>query len=193
MKETIFIALLIIIIYIFYLYIKKNNSIYVKSGKGNEYYINKDNFENVKINLLDTIQDNMYKLKEILVNNKNNYNEYIEYINQLERNFTKTRTRIYETDLNSNLTSYSVNKGEELSICLKSKTTGKIHNINLLMYVVIHEMAHFACPEIGHGPLFIKIFKKFVEVAIENKLYYYENYNVNPVEYCGMELNSSVI
>ena len=192
MHEYVLIVLLIIIILIFYLNIN-NNSIFIKSSKGNDYYINKDNFQNIKIELLDVIQDNMYKLKKILLDNIESYPEYKEYIIQLDKNFNKKRTKIYETDYNSNLTSYSVNKGEELSICLKSKKTGALHDINLLMYVIIHEMSHFACPEIGHGPLFIKIFKFFLQVAIDNKLYYYEDYNSKPIEYCGMELNSSII
>ena len=193
MKQTIYISLLIIILYIIYIYNIKNNYIYIKSTLGNNYIINKDNFQNVKIELLDNIQDNMYKLKKILVDNIDKYNEYKEYILQLDRNFNKKRTQIYETDYNSNLTSYSVNKGEELSICLKSKNTGKFHDINLLMYVVIHEMSHFACPEIGHGLLFKKIFKKFIEVAIEYNIYKYNDYNNNPIEYCGMKLNSTII
>jgi hypothetical protein len=61
------------------------------------------------------------------------------------------------------------------------------------MYVIIHEMAHFACPEIGHGPLFQKIFKKFTEIAIKLNIYNYDNYNTKPVEYCGMILSSTVV
>jgi predicted metal-dependent hydrolase len=192
MEEYIIIALLIIIIYFFYFTVN-NNSIYAKSLKGNNYVINKDDFGNIKLELLDIIQDNMYKLKNILLNNIELYPEYKDYIIQLDKNFNKNRTKIYETDFNSNLTSYSVNKGEELSICLKSKKTGKVHDINVLMYVVIHEMSHFACPEVGHGPTFIKIFKKFIQVAIDNKLYYYEDYNNKPIEYCGMMLTSSIV
>jgi predicted metal-dependent hydrolase len=193
MNETIYVSLIIIILYIIYIYNKKNNFIYAKSVSGNNYIINKDEFQNVKVELLDKIQYNMYKLKEILLTDIKKYPEYTSYILQLDKNFNKQRTLIYETDFNSNLTSYSVNKGEELSICLKSKKTGNFHDINLLMYVIIHEMSHFACPEIGHGALFKKIFKKFIEVAIEYNLYKYENYDEHPIEYCGMELNSSII
>ena len=59
------------------------------------------------------------------------------------------------------------------------------------MYVAIHEMAHIACPDIGHGPLFKKIFKLLTEEAINiNKL---EDYSDKPVEYCGMILSSNII
>jgi predicted metal-dependent hydrolase len=191
MIEAIIFLILLIFIYIF-LILNNNNVIYVKSENG-IYTIIKGPDKNTKLSLLSKIIENMYYLKNFLINNIDNYPDYTKYIKLLDINFNKFRTRIYETNNDSNLTSYSVNKGEELSICLKSKKTGELHNINLLMYVVIHEMSHFACPEIGHGPLFQKIFKKFIEVSIEIGIYNYENYYDNPVEYCGMDLNSSII
>ena len=115
------------------------------------------------------------------------------YIKQLYENLTESRTLIYETEPTSDLTSYSVNKGEELSFCLKSKKTGKHHNINLLMYVALHELAHIACPETGHGDLFKKIFKFLTEEAILLGMYIKQDYNQQPVEYCGMILSSSII
>ena len=116
-----------------------------------------------------------------------------QYINQLGQNFNEDKTVIYETDPDSNLTSYSVNKGEELSFCLKSKKTDNLHDINLMMYVAIHELAHIGCPEIGHGDLFKKIFKFFTEEAIKIGIYKKVNYSELPVEYCGMVLSSSIV
>ena len=94
--------------------------------------------------------------------NKNSLVGYEEYIDLLASNFREDKTVVYETDPDSNLTSFSVNKGEELSFCLKSKKTDTLHDLNLLMYVAIHEMAHIACPEIGHGTLFKKIFRRIL-------------------------------
>jgi predicted metal-dependent hydrolase len=192
MINQIIMTILIIIIYIF-LILNNNNIIYIKSDIAN-FTVIKDNTSNHKLILLEEIISNMYKLKNHLKNNIDKFPEYQEYILLLDNNFNKNRTQIYETNINDdNITSFSVNKGEELSICLKSKKTGDLHNINLLMYVVIHEMAHFACPEIGHGPLFQKIFKKFLEEAINIEIYKYENYSKSPQEYCGINLNSSII
>ena len=114
-------------------------------------------------------------------------------INLLTNNLTSKRTSIYENDPNSNLTSFSVNKGEEMAFCLKSKKNGNFHEINLLMYVAIHEMAHVACPEVGHGDLFKKIFQFLVLRAMEIGIYNKEDYGQHPVEYCGMMLSSSIV
>lgn len=185
--------LLLIIFILLFIFLNKNNLIYVEGQNGINFLINNDTDKEYKIRLLSKIVENMYKLKNHMIKNINNFKDYTEYIKQLQENFTEKRTSIYETNPSSNLTSFSVNKGEELSVCLKSKNTNKFHDINLLMYVVIHEMAHFACPDIGHGIKFKKIFKKLVEEAININIYTKVDYNTNPVEYCGMILSSSII
>ncbi len=192
MRETILISMIVIFIYIF-LFINRNNVVYIQAKSGTKFLVHKDKFKNIKADLLDEIMQNMFILKNHMVKNINEFPQYKTYIEQLNENFNESRTVIYETDPNSNLTSYSVNKGDELSFCLKSKKDGTIHDINLLMYVAIHEMAHIACPEIGHGELFKKIFRKFIEEAIKIGLYRKVEYSQNPVEYCGMILSSSII
>ena len=61
------------------------------------------------------------------------------------------------------------------------------------MYVAIHELAHIACPEIGHGALFQEIFRFLAQEAIKLKLYKYKDYYKEPVEYCGMILSTTVL
>jgi predicted metal-dependent hydrolase len=192
MQETILISMVIIFIYIF-LFINRNNLIYVESNSGTKFLVHKDKYRKEKANLLGKIVENLFILKNYMVKNIDKFPKYKPYIKQLEENFSESRTIVYETDPESNLTSYSVNKGEELSFCLKSKKSGELHDINLLMYVAIHEMAHIACPEIGHGNLFKKIFRKLAQEAINIGVYKKVNFSENPVEYCGMILSSSII
>jgi predicted metal-dependent hydrolase len=194
MKETILISIIIIFIYI-YFFLNKKNFVSIESYNGTKYMVYNDNLNKDKANLLELVVKNMCILKNSLVKDieSNDLKEYKSYIKQLDKNFNENRTLIYETDPTSDLTSYSVNKGEELSVCLKSKSSGQLHDINLLMYVIIHEMSHFACPEIGHGALFQKIFKKFIDISIKLEIYHYEDYSSKPVEYCGMILSSNVI
>jgi predicted metal-dependent hydrolase len=191
MKENILLGLIIIFVYIF-IYFNKNNFIYVESNTGVSYLVQKSDNKQEKANLLDKLMKNLFLLKNHLVDNINKYPDIAQYIEQLNRNFNENRTAVYETDPKTKLTSYSVNKGEELSFCLTSKKTNDLHDVNLLMYVAIHELSHIACPEIGHGALFKKIFKKFIDVSIELNIYNKVDYNQYPVEYCGMNLNSSI-
>jgi hypothetical protein len=190
-NESILISIIIIFFYILYI-IKKNRLTLVETNNSKFMVYNDENkLESAK--LLDILVDRMYKLRNYLINNKKKYEEYEEYINLLEKNLNTERTTIYENIPDSNLTSYTINKGEELGFCLKSKITGKFHDINLLMYVAIHEMAHIACPEIGHDELFKKIFMFLTIEAINMGLYKKTDYESNNVEYCGMILSSSIV
>jgi len=192
MNKIILLILILIVIYIYFIVNGKNKIIFDNKTGSKIVLYNEENEIN-KEELLKKIIDNMYILRQHMIDNIENFPEYKDYINLLKKNLTPIRTTIYETDPYSEFTSYSVNKGEELSICLTSKKTKELHNINILMYVVIHELAHMACPEIGHGILFKKIFKKLLEEAIKINIYNYENYNEQPLEYCGMTINSNII
>jgi len=191
-NESILLSIIIIFIYILYL-IKKNRLTLVEANNNVKFMVYNDTNKAVSANLLAELVDRMYKLRDKLIYNKKKYIEYEEYIDFLEVNFNQDRTSIYENIPDTDLTSYSVNKGEELAFCLKSKKTGNFHDINLLMYVAVHEMAHMACPEIGHGELFKKVFRFLIIEAINFNLYKKIDYQYNPVEYCGMILSSSII
>ena len=192
MNESILISILIIFIYIF-IFFNRQKSVYIENNTGAKYLVYNDNLKKQKSQLLSELVVNLFKLRKHLKQNVNVMSKYKDHIEQLNENFSEEKTVIYETDPESELTSYSVNKGEELSFCLKSKNNGELHDINLLMYVAVHEVAHIACPEIGHGLLFKKIFRKFLKEAIVIGLYKKVNYEENPVEYCGMILSSSIL
>ena len=163
------------------------------SNSGHKFLVHNDKLKSQSANLLSEVITRMYKLRNYLVNNIDKFPDYKDSINLLEKNFNNERTNIYENSPDSEYTSYSVNKGEEIVFCLRSKKTGELHDINLMMYVTIHELAHVGCFEIGHTPLFKRIFAFYLTVAIELGLYKYDNYDSNPVEYCGMILSSTII
>jgi predicted metal-dependent hydrolase len=194
MKESLLFFMLVISIYIF-IYFNKNEVIYVESHfSGKEYLVQNTENKTTSADLLAKLESNMYKLRNYLVENKNleKYKSNLKYIDLLEKNLNTDRTHIYEGTDEVGYTSYSVNKGEEIVFCLKSKETKEFHDINLILYVAIHEMAHIGCPEVGHTQLFKEIFAFFITEAIELNIYKYENYATNPVEYCGMTLSSSI-
>jgi phage anti-repressor protein len=154
----------------------------------------------IAVNLLSTLRKNIINLIKHLESKKNTeYKEYNPYISQLSeriKDVTISETKGDEENdgIKENITSYSVNKGEELVLCLRSKKDwNKFHKINILMYVMLHEISHIACPEYGHGPLYKKIFAFMTRTAIELKLYEYVNYSLHPEEYCGIMITDSII
>lgn len=184
-----------VILSFIFIFLNKNNLKYVETASGAKYFVQEGKYKKQSAELLEKLIHNMYKLKKYLVDNINNYPNMKNYINQLSEKLTEDRTRIKENTKDSDLTSYSVNKGEELVFCLKSKKSKKNHDINLLMYVAIHELAHLGCPEIGHTPLFNKIFNFFLTEATKMSppIYKYQDYSRNPIEYCGMVLTTNIL
>jgi predicted metal-dependent hydrolase len=192
-EEICMISFAVVLIYIMYKIRKNKLTIVEASDNGMKLMVYNDKDKRKSADLLAEIIKRMFMLRNTLINEKNKYPEYKQYIELLEENLTEERTKIYENDPNSDLTSFSVNKGEELAFCLKSKRNGQIHEANLLIYVALHEMAHIACPEIGHGDLFKKIFRFLTLKAIDMGIYQKVDYNQSPVEYCGMVLSSSIV
>jgi predicted metal-dependent hydrolase len=192
MKETILISIIVIIIYLFLFYNKKNVTL-VEGRDKHKYLVYNDAMKNESAVLLGDVTENMFKLKDYLYENIDSYPDFKPYIKQLHMNLNRDRSLIYENDPNSKLTSFSVNKGEEIAFCLRSKKNGSMHQLNLIMYVALHEMAHIACPEIGHGTLFKQIFRFLTETAVKIGIYKLDNYEEKPVEYCGMMLSSNIL
>ncbi len=104
-----------------------------------------------------------------------------------------------EAAYNNRLTTYTVNK-EEINVCLKTRDSNqKLYDLDLLMYVLLHELSHLCNydkitkkPIIGHGDSFVKIFKILIHSAIKCNVYQYTDYAKNPQEYCGILLTSNV-
>ncbi len=86
---------------------------------------------------------------------------------------------------------YTENKGQRLVMCLREKETMKIHQKNLLLFPLLHELAHQGVPEYsGHGPEFIKVFKFLLEEAEKLGIYKPINFNKSPTKYCSMTIDS---
>lgn len=194
-------ALNILIVFIIFvaiiIFFKLSNSdvVYVKSQLDNKKYLVRDEKDKQRAaNMLSKLWINMNKLKDHLVANRDKFPDYIPYIDQLQKHMKNSK--ISESDGNTVYTSYTVNKGEEIVFCIRSKSLrglNTIHNENILMYVAIHEQAHVACPERGHTQLFKKIFAFLIQESISIGIYTYEDYGKVPVEYCGMDVTDNII
>ena len=59
------------------------------------------------------------------------------------------------------------------------------------MFVVIHELAHVMTKSVGHTQEFWDNMAYLLERAEELKIYVPKNYKESPVDYCGMEINTT--
>jgi len=187
MNSIFYFILLIIIVYTFWL-VNINNLTPVKSSVNKRYYlVNNIGNPQEAADMLGTIHTRM----KFLVDNLDEKNLYFE---RLKKRFDDVE--LMENPImkpKKTMTSYSINKGEKLVFCLRNPDTLEMYNINTIMYVVLHEYSHIACPEIGHTKLFIEIFASLLKEAIKYGVYSDVNYKIEPVSYCGLTISERII
>jgi hypothetical protein len=92
----------------------------------------------------------------------------------------------------SGYTSFSVNKGERIVLCLRHPDGGFAQR-NVLNYVALHELAHVYTTEIGHTKLFWTNFKRILLLAIKVGVYRPEDFARHPKPYCGITISQSLV
>ncbi len=114
-------------------------------------------------------------------------------VKQLLNNFVPDPSRFEESTPAAEHTSYSVNKGEKVHLCLRQREGGNeaLVQENVMVFVSLHEMAHIITPTLGHGPDFWNNFAWILKQAEEIKIYKYQDFKAHPVSYCGINITDS--
>jgi hypothetical protein len=187
MEQLTNILLAVVVLGISFDYLYKNmNMVTVTSTVDNRgYYVRK---------LPDQL-DAANKLAEIsqkltdLVDHVSTKDPTKEGVDQLKRNFNSRN--IIENTPGGKYTAYSVNKGEQLALCLRDAQDDTFIEVNLILFVAIHELAHVMTDEIGHTDKFWANMKYLLEEGISIGIYRQEDYSKTPKMYCGLEINST--
>lgn len=161
--------------------------VYVKSTVDNkEYLVRNTDDKQEAANLLANIR---IKLNNLKVHLESKYPDKPQ-IQQLKRNFEADPSRFYESTPDSELTSYSVNKGESVHLCLRQREENNESLVqeNVIMFVAIHEMAHMITKTVGHGEDFWNNFGWLLKEAEATNLYTPQDFKAHPVKYCGMSI-----
>jgi hypothetical protein len=111
------------------------------------------------------------------------------FVKQMVRNFDADPSRFSESAPDASYTSYSVNKGEKVYMCLRQRNTREeLVSENVITFVALHELSHIGTSEVGHTPLFWNNFAWLLKRAEEMEIYEYTNFSAHPVEYCGIHI-----
>jgi predicted metal-dependent hydrolase len=172
---------------------------YVISNIDNQPYLVRNNPDKqMAANTLAKLRQNFIKLSDHLFLRREDKElaDYTQYINRLHERVHNII--IVESTQDSIYTSYSINKGEQIVFCLRSrKLLNQLHDINLMMYVCLHEISHVASPSYepehgNHGPIFKKVFSFILDQAEKINIYKKINFREKSEEYCGLIISDSV-
>ena len=114
-------------------------------------------------------------------------------VKQWIQNFTPDPSRFLEATPDAEHTSYSVNKGEKVHLCLRQREghNESLVDENVMVFVSLHEMAHVITPSVGHGPDFWNNFAWLLKQAESLGIYKYQDFKARPVSYCGLHITDS--
>lgn len=178
------ILIIVILIGITLLYIQKKQTeiAVVKSTvDGREYVVRNMPDKQEAADILATVRKTMQQFIQCLSNKYSGD----ERVRTLQQRFNSDR--IKEGNHTSGYTTYTINKGDQIVYCLRDRdgTDQLFTDINFLIFVSLHELAHICTPEIDHTELFKKNNQWLLERAQECGIYRPIEY---PVRYCGMTI-----
>lgn len=114
-------------------------------------------------------------------------------VKHLVQNFRADPARYIEATPDSEHTSYSINKGEQIHMCLRQRSgpDESLVDENVMTFVALHELGHVCTESIGHGPDFWNNFGWLLKEAEAIGLYRYTDFQAHPVSYCGVYITDS--
>lgn len=171
------------------IYHKRLNISYVKSTTDDQYYLVRN--EGVKeeaANFLAEIRNDLINLCIYLKKKNKKLDDVNRFFKRLDPD------NIIEAPDDNESTSYCINKGEEIAICLRYKNDlNKFHKKNTILYVILHELAHVMSVSIGHNEEFMENFKFLLNSANELGIWKKTDYSKHPEEYCGIVIRENIL
>ena len=171
-------------------YDKKNTEVDIVTSKQDQHDYLVRNLPD-KEHAADLLAEIRTRLTKLVTYLKSNY-QTDDRIVRLTEKFNPDH--ISEGSDDSTYTSYSVNKGEKLVFCLRQRDqTDDLLDINTMMFVAIHELAHIMTKSVGHAPEFWSNMRFLLDAAMSNHLqvYSYQPYHRQPQPYCGITISDT--
>ena len=189
MNELVMVIIIMVVVITLFMYYetKHNELTYVESNIDNKKYLvrNREDKQDAA-NLLAKIKHNLKKLCDYCYENDKDNEGIIRLMNKYNPD------RISESIPGSKYTSYSVNKGEKIVLCIRSKKDEEqLMDVNTMMFVSIHELAHIMTKSIGHTEEFWNNMRFLLKRAIDIGVYRQQDYKKYPVKYCGIKITDT--
>jgi len=179
---------------VFYVYLenKASDVTYISLNKVEYLVRNLPDKEQAAL-LLSKIRDRLSKIVDNVcadIDAKDNSKEHNSSLKRLKKNFKPNN--ITESSPGNKYTSYSINKGDKIVFCLRSKDgENTLVDINTMMFVAIHELGHLMTKSIGHTTEFWDNMRFLLKAGIKINVYEKQDFNSMPVDYCGTKITDT--
>lgn len=206
-KECKCLSLILALFILYFLYYSINSSEpfinYNVNGIKSYLVLERRSEHDKAANILHTIDNDILKLIS-------HFNEKYSYIhkydntpknqllltikNRLKNTYKSESLKENFPDVIGKDVSYNINKGEDISLCLRNyDNPNEFHDINDIKFVALHELAHSCNESYGHDTKFWKIFRIILENAVEIDIFKNHNYKHGNVNYCSMNITYNPI
>lgn len=137
---------------------------------------------------------------DLLANIRKKLDTMVEHFGKVESSDERVQRMIKNYNPNklsegtdsAKYTSYSINKGEKIIFCLRSRDgKNELVDLNTMTFVALHELAHIATVSIGHTAEFWDNFRWILGEAINIGIYKDRDYKKSPQPYCGITITDS--
>ena len=126
----------------------------------------------------------------IVKKRRDHFNQQHPILNQIRENFAKLNPKYAQIPMKVGKSSYTEDK-KSITMCIQDPETKRIYDMNTLMYVALHELAHMISKTVSeeeHNEEFRQNFAKLLNQASEIGIY---NPNIPiPPTYCGIHKNN---
>jgi len=201
MQSAFLVIILILLIYYAYKIIRvkydtfsiENNTSVYTDVDGRDYYVHSKHEDmQLAANMFAAINKNTTNIINYI------YDKYKDSPNKKRRDVARNLMTRYDVNSlreNSPLnaehdTSYTINKGDIIAICIRSsKVYNQIHDINIITFVVLHEITHLSISAYDHPDEFWEVFKFILIESEDGGFYTSPNFARFPREYCGIKIN----
>ncbi len=121
-----------------------------------------------------------YLLSPKIIGYKSDQDPMLDIVRE---NFGKIDPKYKNIPLRKGNSAYTENKAV-ITLCLKNPDTGEYYDVNTIMYVALHELAHIISKTHGHNDEFKNNFSKLLKKG--EMVGIYNPYLEIPETYCGV-------
>jgi len=187
-EQIIITIAVIILIYIFVSIQYSTTHIFVMSTvDGKKYFVRDLVDKQIAADTLANVSMRMNTLVEKLVKKYRRSDTRVNRLHDIYLN----KTELSESIPLKGITSYTLNK-KNMRLCVRARDShNKIIDVNTILFVALHELAHIATVSIGHTDDFWENFRWILAHAIDYNLYDYVDYAKHKQRYCGIYITDT--